>query len=70
MMKLNGYMKKTSESLQGKVVFSKKTFDKSMKDLIAAAKANKEHFRRLEQKVDSHENSEHVIQIVAKDLDN
>lgn len=53
-----------------------------MKDLITAAKvtyyliiltnifqANKEHFRRLEHKVDSHENSEHVIQIVAKDLD-
>ncbi|CBY22002.1 unnamed protein product [Oikopleura dioica] len=70
MMKLNGYMKKTSESLQGKVVFSKKTFDRSMKDIISAAKANKEHFRRLEQKVNSHENSEHVIQIVAKDLDN
>ena len=38
MMKLHAYMKKTAESLEGKVIFSKKTFDKSMKDLISAAK--------------------------------
>ena len=38
MMKLHGFIKKTAESLEGKVVFSKKLFDKSMKDLITAAK--------------------------------
>lgn len=45
MMKLNGYMKKTSESLQGKVVFSKKTFDRSMKDIISAAKVTNDGMR-------------------------